>query len=456
MKKYLAICLSAFTLLLTGVSCVHGSEDEIALSPYAMLKSFSLGTIKSAYPSFTATGEDTMVVKSVSMTGIQFTINQATGEVFNRDSLPFSTDVSKVVATMSVTGVASLYNDSTETYDHFSSTDSLDFTYPRKVRIYSADASYYKDYTLTVNVHQVNPDLMVWSKSMLPAGFQPLRAVEHDGQMRIFGTVDNGKPVVLSASSDAGQQWYPLDVTGLDNSSALAGVQCYAGRLYAVSGGVLYCSDNASDWSAVMQGNGFVAIVGTSDEDGKMWLATETELFSTADAVTVESEGALPVGFPLYGLSLASYPLSHNKSITRYMLVGYSTPEMDGNPSVWSRISTEDKWVKYDNVGNPYACPALKGLAVLRYNNFLYALGGAGTVDGVAVSPFSAFYISKDNGIVWKMNSSFSQRLPKELENNASQFTAAVDAGNYMWIACGGDSAVVWKGIINQLGFKNK
>lgn len=455
MKKYLAICFAAFALLFAGVSCVSSNDEEVVLSPYAILKSFSLGNIKSAYPAFTETGEDTMVVRNVSMATIPFTVNQATGEVFNRDSLPFCTDVSKVVATMSVTGVASLYNDSTETYEHFSSTDSLDFTYPRKVRIYSADANYYKDYTLTVNVHQVEPDLMVWSKSVLPAGFQPLRAIEFDGTMRIFGTADNGKAVVLSASSDGSQQWYPLDVTGLD-ASALGGVQCFAGKLYAVSGGNLYCSDNASDWNAVLQGNGFAAIVGTSDDDGKMWLATETALFSTADAVSVEQEGELPAGFPLYGLSLASYPLNHNKGIIRYMLVGYSTPEMDGKASVWSRISTENKWVEYDNVGNPYACPALKGLAVVRYDNFLFALGGAGTVNGTAVAPFSNFYISRDNGIVWKANTSFYQRLPKELAGNASGFAAAVDSDNYMWVACGGDSAVVWKGIINRLGFKNK
>jgi hypothetical protein len=186
-----------------------------------------------------------------------------------------------------------------------------------------------------------------------------------------------------------------------------------------------------------------------------MWVATANELLVTADGISYESAGALPAGSPVYGVSISSYAMNHNKGITRYILVGYATEAMDGDAVVWSRLSTESKWVEYNNVGNPYSCPSLKGLAVLRYDNFLYAFGGAGVIDGVDVKPFANFYISKDNGIVWKENTSFYQGLPKELSGSTTQFATTVDTQNYIWIACG-DSAVVWKGIINRLGFKDK
>lgn len=456
MKKYLAVFLAMSSLLFMGVSCVSSDEDDVQLSPYALLKSFSLGNIRSAYPAFTSTGEDTVVIKTIATTAYPFTINQATGEVFNYDSLPYNTDVSKLVTGMSAVGVVSIYVDSTETYEHFVASDSTDFTAPRKFRIYSADAQYYKDYTIRVNVHQVEPDLMVWNRSLSESAVEPVRLIEFDGQMRLFGTSANGKPVVMSAAMAGEPQWYPLDVTGIASPSAFRTIQKFAGRLYAVSGGDLYCSENATDWSLLLQGYGFEAIIGASDDDGKLWLATADAIYSTADGSAVTSEGAVPADFPLYGVSAASYPMSHNKGIVRYMLVGHATPEMDGRPFVWSRISTESRWVKYDNIGNPYPCPALKDLAVLRYNDFLYAFGGKGTVAGETVEPFSAFYVSRDNGIVWKADPSFYQRLPKELSGNSSPFAATVDSDNYVWIVCGGDSIVSWKGIINRLGFNNK
>ena len=455
MKKYLAVFLAISSLLFMGVSCVSSDENETQLSPYAMLKSFSLGNIKSTYPDFTSAGEDTLVTKTIAANAYPFTINQATGEVFNQDSLPFCTDISKVVASMTVTGVASIFVDSTETYEHFSSSDSIDYTQPRKFRIYSEDATYWKDYTVRVNVHQVEPEQMVWSKFSLLEGMLPVRMLEFGSQMRIFGTAADGSLIVASASLDGEPQWYPLEVTGLADASAFATIQPFGDKLYAVSGGDLYCSENAADWNAVLQGYGLVAIIGASDDECKLWLASENEIFYTVDGVTIELDNVLPADFPLYGISVASYPLSHNKGIIRYMLVGYTTPEMDGKPCVWSRLSTESKWVEYNNVGNPYSCPSLKGLAVLRYDNFLYAFGGAGVIDGVDVKPFANFYISKDNGIVWKENTSFYQGLPKELSGSTTQFATTVDTQNYIWIACG-DSAVVWKGIINRLGFKDK
>lgn len=98
------------------------------------------------------------------MTDFPFTINQVTGEVYNNDSLPYATDITRVVAEFVVNGVASIYVDSLDSYEHLLTTDSVDFTSPRKLRIYSEDAEYYKDYIVRINVHQVEPELMVWSK----------------------------------------------------------------------------------------------------------------------------------------------------------------------------------------------------------------------------------------------------------------------------------------------------
>lgn len=453
MKKNFATYLAMFTLLFLGVSCVSSEDDEVVLSPYALVTSFSVNNIKSSYHSFTATGEDTIVVRTITTAGYPFSIDQSTGEIYNNDSLPFGTDVSKIVIKMSVKGVASIYVDSTETYEAFSFSDSIDFTTPRKFRIYAADAQYYKDYTISVNVHAFNPDLLQWNKYPAVEGITPLRVVEFNGNICLFGRNGAGEQSVAMSPLAGEPVWEQHTVAGLPLAS-LENIQPFCGKLYAVAGGDLYSSADALNWSLASAGGDFVSIVAASELENRMWVATATGLLSSSDGVAFDSISALPASFPLYGLSLASYPLSHNSKIIRSMLVGYSNAEMTGSPVVWSKLSNEENWVMYNNGNNPYPCPALKNLLVLHYDNFLYAFGNAGTVEGEEVAPFGALYISKDNGIVWKEPGSFYLRMPVELKGIDASFASVADSNNYIWLVTGGEQAAVWKGIINRLGFK--
>lgn len=452
MKKNLSIYLVLLLSAFVAVSCGSSDEEQYELSPFAYIRTFGIGNIKSAYPSFTSDGKDTTVVKTVSFANVAFTIDQVTGEIYNNDSLTYATDVSKVVINMSADGVPSIYNDSTGTYDNIYASDSIDFTLPRKFRVYSADASYYKDYTISINVHQVEPEKMVWDRFPAVEGVTPVRALESDGKMYLFGKNAAGDAVVaVSAVDDVA--W---DVTAASTLpvEAMATINIFKGKFYAVANGDVYSSSDSRQWDVVKAGTGAVAIVGASDDDGKLWISGEQGVLCSVDGVSFDAVGALPEGFPLYGVSVMSYPLCHNKGIIRYMLVGYTTSTMDGGVSVWSKLSNEENWVCYDDANNAFACPALRNVAVVRYDNFLYALGGAGIVGGNKVSAFSSFYISRDNGIVWKKNSGFYQLLPEELMGNDAAFAVAVDSRNYMWIINDGVNGGVWKGIINRLGFK--
>lgn len=451
MKKNLAIYLVLLASVFSAVSC--GSEvEEAEPLPYAMIKSFRLGEIRSSYPAFTSDGRDTVLRKTISMATVPFSIDQAAGKIFNADSLLFGTDVSKVTITMSAEGIPSIYVDSTGLYENIYTTDSLDFTAPRKFRVYSAGALCYKDYEISVNVHQVDPELMVWQKSQAPEGILPVRAAGLGDEMCLFGT-DAAGNVAVSKTALNDTVWSASGVAGLP-AEALASVTAYNGRLYAVASGNVYSSANAIDWEVTPTGTGAVAIVGASDEEQKLWIAGDGGLLCSSDGLSFEAAGNLPEGFPLYGVSQASYPLAHNRNIIRYMLVGYPTAAKEGNPSVWCRLSNESKWACYDDEHNQFPCPALKDVTVLHYDNFLYALGGAGKAGGVERAAFSSFFVSKDNGIVWRENESFYQRLPKELAGSSLPFAIASDSRNFIWIIAGGPDGGVWKGIINRLGFK--
>ena len=57
MKSKLAIYLSVLAMVFAFSSCANDDGDE-ASSPYAYIKSFSIGDVKSSYPAFTATGKE--------------------------------------------------------------------------------------------------------------------------------------------------------------------------------------------------------------------------------------------------------------------------------------------------------------------------------------------------------------------------------------------------------------
>ena len=454
MKNRLAIYFSVLVMFLVVSSC---SKDETVntTSPYAYIKSFSIGSIRSPYPAFTAEGKDTTIYKTISFSTFPFTINQLTGEIYNSDSLFFATRVSKVVVNMNVEGVASIYNDATGTYDYFAAGDSIDFTSPRKFRITSTDGSYSKDYTISVNVHQMEPELMVWNKVASAVSLNPRKALESDGNVYIFGTLVDRTPVFAISSVGSKVSWSAYqEVNGLPKTVDFTTVHLFDGVWYVLAAGDLYASENAADWLPVSQGNDYVAIIGASDDDGYMWLASDENIYRTPDGVTVEPVCALPNGFPLYNVSTLSYALSHNKNIIRYMLVGYTDKECANAPKVWSKLSTENDWVIYDNADNPYPCPALAGLAVVRYDNSLYAFGGKGKVGDNEVEAFNSFYISRDNGVAWKAPDGFYQRMPEVLKGKNLSFVTFVDSDNYIWIITDNDEVGTLKGKINRLGFK--
>ena len=453
MKNKLAIYFSVLAMMFVVSSCLNNDSDE-SNNPYAYIKTFSIGDIQSSFPAFTETGKDTTVVKTISGAGYPFTINQASGEIYNNDSLPFSIDVTKVMVKMDVEGVATMLNAETGAYEYFTLEDSIDFTNPRKIRITSLDGAYSKDYTVSVNAHQVEPEMMVWNRFGGVPRVTPEKAVEYNDKMYIFGNVADGTPALITASLGVDVVWDTEEyLETLPNSTDFSTLHLFNGKFYVLAAGDLYVSADAITWEPALQGGGLLSIMGASDNAGAMWLANADSVFCS-DGEVLDTIGALPKDFPLCTVATFSYQLSHNKNIVRYMYVGHSAPQRDGKPKVWSMLSNEDVWVEYDNVNNSYPCPALEGLAVVRYDNFLYALGGKGNVGGMDVESFSSFYISRDNGIVWKAPSGFYKLLPEELKGVDVPFAVAVDSDNYMWIITADEGVGVWKGIINRLGFK--
>ncbi len=453
MRKNIATYLALFALLLAGVSCSSSDDTtEVTGNSYAYAYAFSIGNIKSPFHDFTVEGKDTIVEKVVSGDEFKFVVDQKAKEIYNIDSLTYGTRVNKVVSTLSCYGTPYRYDEALGSYVYFNTTDSVDFTSPVNVCIKSTDGTYDNFYTIKLNVHRVNPDLMVWEQyaDNVLNDIRPVKMFEHEGNMYLFGTDVADNAVVAVTPADGVPVWSAF-AASVPQGSDLSSLQLFNGKFYLLASGDVYVSEDAIVWSLASGGNSLVSLFAVSDNGTKMWGASSSNLFYTTDGENFVQAESLSSDFPLYGCSFVSSSLSTNASICRTMLVGFADKEQAGDVQVWSRLSNNDEWYKYEFGNNKYNCPPLKGLAVLGYDDAMYALGGAATVDGEEIASFERFYISRDNGVVWKPCTDYAVSLPATLKGSDAAFATAVSQDEYMWIVT---SASLWKGRINRLAFK--
>ena len=151
--------LFPITLLLAGVmmlaSCLNDEDDSTKITYYgdAALTSFSVGTLTRTYlnnkgEALKSTVDGTDSTTTVDGSKYKFTIDQLKREIYNADSLPAGTAVSKVVCSLASknSGVVYVKRMASDTLDYFTGNDSIDFKDKRVFRGYSTDGQSYRDY----------------------------------------------------------------------------------------------------------------------------------------------------------------------------------------------------------------------------------------------------------------------------------------------------------------------
>ena len=450
MKKYLATYLFFCTAFLFG-ACMEDGSEEFNIGYYSALRSFSVDSVKVYSVTKLSDGRDTTLITFADGENYPFVIDQKSRMVYNPDSLPYGADPSKLTINVSSDGVAYLYNDSTNVYDLISSSDSLDFSSTRRLLVAATGGLYAQEYSVTVNVHKVDPEKLQWKQFQLSPIEKPLRLVMHDDKMVLFGHNDQGALLVCSSPINDTIEWTTVaEAATLPITADVSAIVSFNGSLYATAEGALYSSVDGVEWNRLNEG--VSVLLSVSVEDEKMWAVVDGNIAYTADGAVFTAVEALPAGFPTRNISANSYPLATNPFITRYLIVGYA--EGAAAPTVWSKLSTEEKWTQYEYLGDgSFDCPALNPLSVMRYDGRLFAFGGAGTMAGSEVKPFEYLYLSNDNGLTWRKSAGIRVQLPKELKGSTSPYAAAVDNSNNIWIVSG-DTVPSWRGCINRLSFK--
>lgn len=356
-----------------------------------------------------------------------FSIDLEHGVIFNADSLPKGTKITKLVP--KITYPSTVKSAIIEmkggthredgTVDYIANpSDTIDFSGQVTITLATADNEISKTYQLKVNVHQEDPDTMFWentAETSLPslnANPKAQKTVKKEGgAYTLIQEADNSYTGAYTADIFTGiWEKEALNLGFTPNLPTLSSDA--AGTLYILSEtGDLYSSSDGSSWN--MLDSGWSRIIGPY---GACMLGSKGEtMVSWPQGVVTELQ--LPENFPTSGYT---YPI---ELTTRWapnptiVIFGGDKPTGAGSPS-WAFDG--GRWV---NLADE-ALPALNGLSVTRYyaylNNasngllkefdVLLAFGGKKADNSLN----NTVYISYDYGMNWMEAPEYLQ-LPKGL-----------------------------------------
>lgn len=457
---YATILLLALPFLFSA--CLDDDETTYELTSDALISSFSINDIETKVPALTADGNDTALVVTTTGSDYSFVINQSENRIYNPDSLPVGTDITRVSLNLTIIGYSVVYEKNQQD-TLWTSADSLDFTQPVRLKVYAYDGTT-RSYTAQINVHQQDPDSLQWSRLdsrfSIRAGSRQ-KAVCLGTKIYVFAEGEHQVEMTCTDRQD-GKNWTPLQEIGIASAADYASVITFDGRLHILADDGLYVSDDGLQWSRT---------VDAADRSfSQLFAASSASLYGLSNGQIVESADAsewqeakesakyFPVAeyFPTQHVAYAAYPLATNSAIERLVVIGEREAASDTTAIVWSKLSTENTWTCHGlSADNVYGCPKLKELAVVRFDGKLYAFGGEKDfATTLQVEPFGVLYESIDNGLTWKERTE-KVMLPPEFAGRTEHFSCVVDAEQFVWVMWS-ESNEVWRGRINRLGFASQ
>ena len=194
-------------------SCLGSDDDDTTYYDDAAITAFSMGTLNRYLTTTSSTGEDSVYKVTYAGSSFKMTIDQLGCRIFNNDSLPYGTDIKHVLCTVSTSHNAgvTIQSMTSDSLKLFSTSDSIDFSQPRILRVYSTDGAYQRDYTVTLSVRQLPQGTVVWTKMPEGTTLPATRVTDWDFAYSADSTA-------IVASNDG---WATQFTETLDESSAL-------------------------------------------------------------------------------------------------------------------------------------------------------------------------------------------------------------------------------------------
>ncbi len=360
-----------------------------------------------------------------------FSIDLAHGVIFNADSLPVGTKVSRLIPVITyptdVSAAELKVDDGTEvkTFDYKSSpTDSIDFTRPVQLTLTGLDGVTKSVYTIKVNVHTNDPDSVIWDRianTTLPSRLErPISQKTIKWHDTVFTIIEenDGSYTVATTDDLMTARWNRTQITPAEEIrvSTLAATPS---ALYILSkDGTLFSSTDGIDWQST----------------GETWLNTigaygDVLLGIGGDAVrglrhvhypaSELPETVLENEFPITGYSAFATVTSDWSERPVGLMTGGRMADGTLTAATWGFDG--DTWTRLDMTSPP----ALEGATLIPYYIYrqtstawiqtefnVWLLFGGRLSDG---SINRSVYISYTNGVNWSKAPTLMQ-LPEFMQ----------------------------------------
>lgn len=457
MKKFPIWALLATLLLgpMLAACDMTNEADDTETSRDCIISAVTIGTLKRTIHTTTKAGEDSTYTVSVTGSLYPVYIDQVNYRIYNADSLPVGTDVSKTVfSTFNYSSGITVKSLSTGADTSFVYTDSTDFSVPRTLTAHAADGTSRRDYTVELRVHREEADTFAWNRvadnPLGPvASFVESRALCVEGRLYVFGRLADGDVQLVQTPTTAPAFDQAVNVTTLSGATLdVRSVHYFKDAFYALAGGRLVRAAEPSDtWTDAAAPQTFDALAATDGDSlyalggGRMYAsANGTDWTESA----IDTEGALPQT----NLAAASQTSTADAAYKLIVLVG---DDAAGRPCVWRRdIDTRGDysypWMllpQTEELGD-YALPQLGGVSLTPYDGKTLL---AGTLSDGTLAPL---YVSSDNGRTWRTGD-----IDLPVSGAATAVTTAVDSDHCLWVVVSGQGTV-WRGRLNRLGWTDE
>ena len=420
MIKKISLYLFSAILLTAVCACNSDKKDEA----YEEMLSGSARVIN-----FTLKKNNNVLAN---LDSVFFTIDMDGYRIYNADSLPFGTNVTKIVPKISldkssvvelIVSGAKLQKDTTFNYLAHPD-DTIDFSGNVVLRVVSADAVTERKYDVSVNVHQTKPDSLYWNQIArrdLPttiANPTEQKAVEYNGQALCLAG-GNGSYTIATIDNPALDSWEISDVT-FDFTPNVNSLTAAENALYILdTDGNLYSSVDGNAWTAC--GVKWTTILGKYQSNVMGIEQRDGAYYHTAYPTAIYSE-AVADDFPVSGISPLITFTTEWSDTPQAIIAGGRTASgalsnitwgFDG--SQWAALNTTDLPALEDITFFPYFCykTHTSNWTVTKHTTWI-AMGGRGADGEMSRN----VYISFDSGLHWHLGDEVMQ-LPEYIPSFA-------------------------------------
>lgn len=454
MKRKFFAFIALITATLSLSSCLSSDETTVEYTHDTAITAFSLGSLD-RYTK-TKAGKDTLLKANVTGSDYKFYIDQAQRLIYNVDSLPCGVRDTAILATISSKNNSPILlmdiNKTDSVAAYYSSSDSINFSKPRFIRVYSSDYSAYAEYKVTVNVHKELPYEFKWhelaqNNSQL-AEFSDLKAVACGDYIYVFGKTAEGTKVLKSAIND-GSAWSPIMMNESLSSDAYQSAVALDGKLYISDAGKVYASADAETWALVSENADVKQLIGASSKNLYAYNTAAGISVSKDKGVSWEQEklDTDKAYLPTQNISMNVAGVLSAKDVENVMLLGTRDMALkDTVATTWLRTvdyANEDGQWNYLEIENNKSgkMPWLDQVITCAADTGFVALGSNGK-----------WYKSQNAGLTWKQDKMVV--LPAKFATaTEGRFAFCRDKQHYYWIIRNG---YVWRGRFNIDGWSKE